>query len=95
MEWKIIFLIAITTAINAEYVSYDNYKVYKIVPDNENEVQVLIDLKKQLEYMFWSDVVSVNSDVRIMVAPEKQAGFEKYFEDVGISTRVVIENVQE
>ncbi|XP_075983179.1 uncharacterized protein LOC142981269 [Anticarsia gemmatalis] len=92
---EIFYLIAFATVINAEYVSYENFKVYKTVPVSDNEVQILTDLRKQNEYMFWSDIISLNGDVRIMVAPEKQNAFEKYVESVGITTRVVIENVQE
>lgn len=92
---EIFFIIAAVTAIHAEYVSYKNYKVYKVVPGSDNEVQILMDLRKQNEYFFWSDIVALNSDVRIMVAPEKQLEIEDYFKSVGISTKIVIEDVQE
>lgn len=92
---EIFLLIVVTTAINAEYVSYKNYKVYKIVPGSDYEVQILTDLRKQNQYDFWSDIVAIGSDVRIMVAPGKQAEFENYFKSAEIPTRVVIEDVQE
>ncbi|PZC75271.1 hypothetical protein B5X24_HaOG206503 [Helicoverpa armigera] len=98
MNFKEIFLVlAISVAItitNAEYVSYDQYKVYKIVPSSDTEVQILLDVQKSNQYLFWSDIVAKNSDVRIMVAPAKQVEFEKYFESVNIPMRVVIEDVQ-
>lgn len=92
---EIIFLSIIVSAIHAEYLSYENFKVYNIVPKTDNEVQILMDVEKQQEYMFWSDIISLDSDVQIMVAPEKQSEFEKYFKDVNLSASVVIENVQE
>lgn len=95
MMKELILIIAVATAITAEYVSYKNYKVYKIVPSSDIEVQILMDLEKQNLYDFWSDVVAVESDVRIMVAPEKQAGFESYFKSVNIPVKVVMEDVQE
>ncbi|CAB3249417.1 unnamed protein product [Arctia plantaginis] len=92
---EIIFLSIIVSAIHAEYVSYDNYKVYKVVPKTDNDVQIIMDVEKHKEYMFWTDIISLDSDVNIMVAPEKQSEFEKYFKDVNISASVVIQNVQE
>ena len=92
---ELILIIAVATAINAEYVSYRNYKVYKIVPSSDTEVQILMDLQKQNLYDFWSDVVTVQSDVRILVAPEKQADFEKYLKSVNIPAKVIMEDVQE
>uniref|UniRef100_A0A2A4J379 Zinc carboxypeptidase A 1 n=1 Tax=Heliothis virescens TaxID=7102 RepID=A0A2A4J379_HELVI len=98
MNFKEMFLVlAISLAItvtNAEYVSYDQYKVYKIVPSSDAEVQILLDVQKSNQYYFWSDVVALNSDVRIMVDPAKQVEFEKYFESVKIPARVVIQDVQ-
>ncbi|KAJ8723715.1 hypothetical protein PYW07_007695 [Mythimna separata] len=92
---EIFFVITVATAISAEYVSYKNYKVYKIVPSTDYEVQILTDLRKENQYDFWSDIVAINSDVRIMVAPGKQAEFENYFKSVEIPAKVVVENVQE
>lgn len=96
MKFKeIFFILAVVTAINAEYVSYENYKVYKVVPGTDNEVQILLDLQKNVDYVFWSDIIAKNSDVRIMVAPKNQEEFENYFKNVGIPTKVAIDNVQE
>ncbi|CAH0594395.1 unnamed protein product [Chrysodeixis includens] len=96
MKFKEIFLIlAVVAAINAEKVSYENYKVYKVVPGADNEVQILLDLQKNVDYMFLSDIVAKDSDVKIMVAPKDQEEFESYFKKVGIPTKVAIDNVQE
>ncbi|XP_035449805.2 zinc carboxypeptidase-like isoform X2 [Spodoptera frugiperda] len=91
---EIIFLVVLVAAVNAEYVSYKDYKVYKIVPKDEHELQVLTDLRKQPEYIYWNDIVSLYSDVKIMVAPEYQQDFETYFKTVNITAEVVFNDVQ-
>ncbi|CAH1637893.1 unnamed protein product [Spodoptera littoralis] len=91
---EIIFLVVLVAAVNADYVSYKNYKVYKIVPKNENEVQILLDLRKQPQYYFWNDIVSLYSDVKIMVAPKNQEEFENYFKSINIPAEVVFNDVQ-
>lgn len=76
--------------------TYNNYKVYSVVPKNEMHVQVLYDLRKSDHSLdFWTDVFEVGSDVRIMVTPEKELGFLNYSKSVGLDTMLRIENVQE
>ncbi|XP_072929534.1 uncharacterized protein [Epargyreus clarus] len=83
-----------TRLLGANYVSYKNYRVYKIVPETDKHVQVLIDLQKQKEFFFWSDIIDLGNKVRIMVAPEKFGDFEEYLTRVGIKTEVIISDVQ-
>lgn len=76
--------------------TYNNYKVYSVVPKNEMHVQILYDLRKSdLSLDFWTDVFEVESDVRIMVAPEKEMGFLNYTKSIGLDAMLRIENVQE
>ncbi|CAH2044946.1 unnamed protein product, partial [Iphiclides podalirius] len=79
--------------IDRAYKSYENYKVYDVVPKNDAQVQILHDLKKE-GYDYWTDVFTVNSNVRIMVKPEKQNEFVNYLEKVGLNPSVSISNVK-
>lgn len=94
MVLKVIFVLLGFIVINNAMKSYENYKVYNIVPNNENQVQILTDLKKD-GYDFWSDVVTVDNDVRIMVPPHKDEEFVKYVQSVGLNADLRITNVQE
>ncbi|XP_073950183.1 zinc carboxypeptidase-like [Choristoneura fumiferana] len=86
----IIGLIAIANAM----VSYENYKVYNIVPKSEAEVQILTDLKKE-GYEFWTEILEVGNDVRIMVAPAEDEEFSNYIKSVKLDAVVSITNVQD
>ncbi|XP_045776148.1 zinc carboxypeptidase-like [Maniola jurtina] len=88
----LVFIFAIT--LTEAYKSYENYKVYKIVPKTTEHVQVLTDLPKE-EYYFWSDIVKIDSDVRILVSPNKNTEFVKYMASVKIEPVLAISNVQE
>lgn len=83
-------LIAIANAM----VSYENYKVYNIVPKSEAEVQILTDLRKE-GYEFWTEIFEVGNDVRIMVAPAEDEEFSNYVKSVKLDAVVSITNVQE
>uniref|UniRef100_A0A1E1VZW2 Zinc carboxypeptidase A 1 n=1 Tax=Pectinophora gossypiella TaxID=13191 RepID=A0A1E1VZW2_PECGO len=81
-------LIVVSNAI-----SYENYKVYKVVPTSEQQVQILTDLRKS-GFEFWNDIISVGSDARIMVPPENNEEFVKYSASVGLNVTLTISDVQ-
>lgn len=94
MNFKEVFLTFVLIAtVYAEYKSYRNYKVYKTVPVTEKEVELFTQLRRSGWY-FWSDKISVGGDVRVMVAPERQKEFEDKLSSAGVSSHVVIQDVQ-
>ncbi|XP_063539379.1 uncharacterized protein LOC134748516 [Cydia strobilella] len=93
MVFKVIALLGLLVIANA-MVSYENYKVYNIVPKSEAEVQILNDLKKD-GYEFWTEIFEVGSVVRIMVAPVEDEEFSSYVKSVNLDAKVSIANVQE
>lgn len=94
MNYKELFLIvALLATVYAEYKSYKNYKVYKTVPESKDGVEVLKELRRN-GWFFWNDI-SVNSDVKVMVAPERQKEFEDKLSAAGLSSQVIIEDVQQ
>lgn len=93
LKLLIIYLISITAC--KAYVSYENYKVYKVIPETENQVQILTDLRKEPYYNFWTDVIKIGEDVRIMVSPSKNEELAKYLRNVEMEPVIAISNVQE
>ncbi|XP_026333303.1 zinc carboxypeptidase-like [Hyposmocoma kahamanoa] len=90
----VVALLGFVIALNAK--TYDGYKVYSVVPKYEAQVQILNDLRKSdYSFDFWTDLFEIGSDVRIMVAPEKEMGFLKYSKSVGLDATLRIENVQD
>ncbi|VVC97745.1 unnamed protein product [Leptidea sinapis] len=97
MEPIIILITILSITASAEYVSYKDYKVLEVLPKSEKDVKVLNDLKfsdSQFDYYVWSEVVSVNRKVKIMVEPKKQATLQNYLSTVGLEGEMIIEDVQ-
>ncbi|XP_049878169.1 zinc carboxypeptidase-like [Pectinophora gossypiella] len=94
MKLKLLILAVALCIVNAEYKSYEGYKVFKIVPEAEKDVKILKGLEKVTEYQFWTDVIQIGEDVRIMVSPEKLSKFEEYLTAQGIKASIAIEDVQ-
>nr|UPI76680.1 M14 metal carboxypeptidase 3 [Antheraea yamamai] len=97
MYLKHIFFILyfIFTITKSEYVSYRKYKVYKVIPETEKNVQILVDLQKNNHFTFWSDTIEIGSNVRIMITPEEQKEFEDYMNNVGMNFSIAINDVQD
>lgn len=95
MFYRILFSLTIAFVFtNAEYVSYREFKVYNIIPTNEKEVKLLRDLDKNGHYMFWTDRIQEQFEVKIMVKPEKQKEFEDHLTSQGVNIKMVIDDVQ-
>ena len=93
MIFNLSLIILITVTIVECNISYDNFKVYKVLPKIEEHVQILSDLHK--EYDFWTDRIDIGKYVRIMVAPSQDEGFREYMSSVGIELVLSVSNVQE
>lgn len=93
MFLKFLTLIALLS-IAAAKISYDNYKVYDIVPTSEAQVQMLEDLKKE-HYSFWNDFFAVGDAARVLVSPSQDEEFLKYAKTAGLDAKLTIKNVQE
>ncbi|XP_063831212.1 zinc carboxypeptidase-like [Ostrinia nubilalis] len=90
MYFRVAFLVAILAIVNCEYVSYNNYKVYKVKPETDKEVEILYDAEKEQGYLFWDEGFRRGRDVRIMVAPEKQHELVKYFSERGMTAELML-----
>lgn len=90
----IVVLLASLALANAKF-SYENYKVYKVVPRSKEQLEYLKDLQKNELYDFWSPVFEVGSDVRIMVSPVQDVQFREISKSAGFNATVAISNVQE
>ncbi|CAG9789475.1 unnamed protein product [Diatraea saccharalis] len=89
-----IFLFGIFVSSFA-YKSYENFKVYKVIPKSDVQIQILTDLRKNGSYDFWTDILTVNNEVRILVSPDQEVEFVKYLKSVDLTAEISIKNVQE
>ncbi|XP_053613736.1 zinc carboxypeptidase-like [Plodia interpunctella] len=91
---NIVVVLLAVIALSGAKQTFNDYKVYKVVPKNEVQVQQLNDLKKD-GYDFWTDIFEVDNDVRIMVSPAQEKVFVNYTRTVGMQPEITVANVQE
>lgn len=94
MFCRILVLLIAFVFTNAEYVSYKDFKVYNVIPTNEKEVKILMDLNLNGHYSFWTDRIQEYHEVKIMVKPEKQKEFEDHLTSEGVNIKMVVDDVQ-
>ncbi|XP_055697296.1 zinc carboxypeptidase-like [Phlebotomus papatasi] len=98
MRNLIVFSVVMFLAFsNAEKLRFDNYKVYKVQVDNEEQLKVMHQIERAAfsSYDFWRSPSYVGNPVEVMVAPHKLSEFEDIMSFLKFSYSLKIANVQE
>ncbi|XP_032691436.1 zinc carboxypeptidase-like isoform X2 [Odontomachus brunneus] len=94
--WKAILLCALVGLSAAHKASFENYKVFRIVPVTQKQVEFLRQLENLTDgFSFWQSATYVGRNVDIMVAPHKMPEFHEIMKQATMPYNVKIENVQE
>lgn len=79
-----------------EKLRFDNYTVYRIIPENKNGLKILQEWQKsQPELDFWLPVRAVGVPVDIMVSPKHKNNLEYSIGTEKLSSKILIHNVQD
>lgn len=92
------FLIFSVTLISAysEQVRFDNHALYKIHPENEEQVKFLKKFEDELEGLdFWKRVSRAGDYASVVVPPEIKKKFEHLLKKRSIRSELMQENIQE
>ncbi|KAF2896454.1 hypothetical protein ILUMI_09719 [Ignelater luminosus] len=91
-----IFLVVITllAAVSAKRFSYERYKVYRIQPSGEKQLEILLDLKNDSELDFWSPLSRDGQPLDVMVNPKKEYWFVSLLNKNAIQHEILIDNVE-
>lgn len=71
------------------------YKVYQVVPETNDQANLIHEIQYDNNFDFWSEIRLLNAPVDVMVAPLAQKGFEAVLNREAIEYSTIIENVQE
>ncbi|XP_012529192.3 zinc carboxypeptidase [Monomorium pharaonis] len=94
--WKITVLCAIVSLAAAQKALYNNYKVFRITPITEKQVEILHELENINDgFSFWDSPSMVNKQADLMVAPHKLPEFYEKIAKIGIPYQLYINDVQE
>lgn len=91
---QFLFILALSVTVIAEKKSYDGYKLYKVVPKTEKEVEILEEIRDARFADFWNEYFKVNDDVRMLVEPELQLVVQGRLMHAGVQVSTIIEDVQ-
>ncbi|KAL6261345.1 hypothetical protein P5V15_006442 [Pogonomyrmex californicus] len=93
--WKTIILLTIIGLVTADKATFHNYKVFRITPTTQTQVELLHRLMEiPNEFTFWKEPTSVNTEADLMVAPHKLSTFYEIISRIKAPHKVYIENVQ-
>lgn len=87
---------ACLTAISGERARYDNYRVYSVRIENEQQLKVLKDLDNNRDgWSFMTSPMSISQSVDILIPPHKFASISDLFETHNLENAIKINNLQE
>lgn len=95
MFLKITIVLLVTTFVNTSKITFNGHRVYKVIPNNENEREIVKSIQTQGIGEFWLDQFDVSDGVRITVAPEKYQQFEDTMNRNDIKYKEIIADLQQ
>ncbi|KOX71863.1 Zinc carboxypeptidase A 1, partial [Melipona quadrifasciata] len=92
--WKLIF-VALVALATAEKVKYDNYQVFRVTPQTEEQVEVIRNLEEISDgFSFWKGPSTVQNHADVMVAPHKIPDFQDIMKKFDIPYDTYVSDVQ-
>lgn len=95
MLLKILAIFLLATIATAKF-RFDNYTLYKVLPNNVEQVRVLQELEdKDSRFDFWSDPVPSAESVSVLSSPADKSVLEEHLKSHGIDFSISFSNIQE
>lgn len=92
-------LLALAVSLSlAEKIRFDNYKLYRLIPNDEETFNILKEMEDTEQfsgYNFWSPAIKVGAAVDLMVSPYRVDYIEDMVKSRGMNASVLMENVQQ
>ncbi|CAH2094778.1 unnamed protein product [Euphydryas editha] len=89
------FILYINLAV-CEKFRFDNYSVFKIIPETEQQYQILQDIRRDdPRYDFWTDPLPLREFVNVMSSPGDKTYLEDILQKNEIKYEIVMQNIQE
>ncbi|XP_023950706.2 zinc carboxypeptidase A 1-like, partial [Bicyclus anynana] len=80
---------------SSEKFRFDNYALYKILPENGEQIKILEDKMSDLRYDFWSVPSAALDYVSVMSSPQHKNELEEFLHHHQIKYNIKINNIQE
>ncbi|XP_063227976.1 zinc carboxypeptidase-like [Bacillus rossius redtenbacheri] len=87
--------LCLLAGVLAEKARYDNYRVFRLTPATQSQVEALRALEENPDgLMFWTDVRGSNFSVDVMVPPHKTPEFSELMDELRMDSSLFIADVQ-
>ncbi|XP_033231048.1 zinc carboxypeptidase-like [Belonocnema kinseyi] len=88
------FFLALLGLGLSEKVTFENHKVYRLLPETQEQVDLLHKMEDSVGFSFWKGPSYVNKSVDLMVTPSNLAEFTELMTLNGLKYEVYVDNVQ-
>lgn len=99
MKWGSLTVLLLAVGVCstlAEKVRFDNYRVYDVSIENDEQLQVLQYLEQFSDgYSFWEPPVRKNTNLKIVVPPHKIGDFVEMTQRLDMENSLTVNNLQE
>ncbi|XP_011175147.1 zinc carboxypeptidase [Solenopsis invicta] len=92
--WRITVLFIVTTGLAAAKVTYENYKLFRIIPTMETHLEVLQSLNNENGFSYWQEPSWINREALLMVSPHNLTDFYDSMKDFQATHELKIDNIQ-
>ncbi|XP_049878174.1 zinc carboxypeptidase-like [Pectinophora gossypiella] len=93
---KILYSFLLFAFASGEKFRFDNYTLYRIVPENVQQIKILQDLQNtDLSFDFWTDPLPTSEFVNVMSSPDKKTILEGFLNANDLKFEITMSNVQE
>ncbi|XP_015174730.1 PREDICTED: zinc carboxypeptidase-like [Polistes dominula] len=90
-----LLVLALVTWVSAQKASFNNYKVFGVLPRTESQLQVLRQIDHHNGFSLWNDPSMVNATIDVMVSPDKLIEFYELMDSLGTPFAKFIDDVQD
>ncbi|XP_066599613.1 uncharacterized protein [Prorops nasuta] len=94
MSWLFLLGLMVVASVSSQPATFENYKVFRIIPQNEEQINTLRYLEHSDAYSFWSRPSYVNRTVDLMVPPANLPEFHRLMNNLNAVYVPFIDNVQ-
>ncbi|XP_075982741.1 zinc carboxypeptidase A 1-like [Anticarsia gemmatalis] len=96
LKYLLLGLILVLPNVLCEKFRFDNYTLYKIVPKNVDQINLLQKLQENdFRFDFWTDPVPSTSFVNILSSPGNKGDLENFMKNNNLDYEVTMPNIQE
>lgn len=91
----VLFQFLLVALALSKTVKYDNYSLLKVKATSDEGLKILQKLQDEMKSSeFWSDHMSLNNDISVVVSPDDKEEFNKIIKENQINSEVILDNIQ-